>query len=195
MSKLDIIEDRRASKKDRLIAYLNSDKVIPEMEEIWNQFGFIEDKLRSMKKASAALVIQKKYCISKSQAYKLIKEVEVFSGLAHAPDKSYLRWVMVEKLQVAIDSALEKENWKEAATLSKELRLWMHDPNEMDMSILEKLQLQQFNIQINMNGEEADLSLEDFYKLSTNKKKAILNSKEQGFVEWDEVEQMIDAKE
>lgn len=188
----DLIHDRRASKKDRLIQYLQKGGNDPEMEQIWDQYEFIEGKLRCMKKSNVAVIICKKYHVSRAQSYKLIKEVEEFSGLTHAPNKEYLIYVQVERLQRDIEVASAKHDFKAVAALSKELRLWMHNPNEQDLSILEKLQLHQFNIQININGETTEASLDTFYKLSEAQKRSIIENQDLEFSPWEEVKQMID---
>lgn len=191
----DLITDRRASKKDRLIAYLKSGVEDPEMEQMWDQCEFIERHLRSMKKSNVAIVVSKKYNCSRSHAYKLIREVEEFSGFAHAPNKEYLVFVQVERLQRDIETASMLKDFKAVSALSKELRLWIHNPNELDLSIMEKLQLHQFNIQININGEEADVPLESFYKLSEQEKKKMIKAQSQEFVPWEEMESMINNEE
>jgi ACT domain-containing protein len=191
----DYIEDRRMSKKDRLIAYLKSNKLDPEMEEMWAQYEFIEDKLRSMKKFNAMQVVCKKYGIGRSQAYKLIKEVEVFSGIAHAPDKQYLKWVQIEGLQRDIELARVKGDFKSVSSLRRELRLWLYEDQEQDLEMMKKLQLHQFNIQINMAGDKVDVPLSTFYKLKESEKKHLVKNQEQSFPDWEEVKTMINGEE
>lgn len=190
--------ERTLSKKDRLLAHLNglsSETEREEMEEMWKRYEFIEDKLRSMNKKNAMEVVRKKYSISRAQSYRLIKEVENFSGLAHAPDKDYLRWVHLEKIQMAIDLAIAKGDLNAFSRISDQLHKWLHQDGEIDLEILDKLQPRQFNMQVVINGENIQLDLEQFYKLQDKHRKAINQSSTEEIAPWDEIKLMLDAKE
>lgn len=187
--------DRRLSKKDRLIEYLSSNKPDPEMEALWAKYEFIEDKLRSMKKQSAMHVVCKKYGISKSMAYELIKEVEVFSGMAHKPNREYLMWVQIEGLQRDIELASAKNDFRAVAALRKELRLWLYDTSDTDLDLLSKIEARQYNITLNINGESLSVPLEKFYKMAPTDIREINSSNADVIAEWEEVEQMLNDTE
>jgi len=191
----DNIIDRRMTKKDKLIEYLNSGKEDESMEKMWDTYVYIEDKMRSMNRKNAMTVVRKKYSISRSLAYKLIKEVEIFSGQAHAPDKDYLRWVQVEKLQMAQELAINKGDLSAVARISDQLFKWINDSGDLDQDLLDKLEPRNFNMQININGANVDLPLERFYNLQDSEVKKMTKHSTEDIAPWDEIEKMLNGKD
>lgn len=185
---------RMELKKERLIQYLKrkDGETDPAMEDMWNMFMWIEDKLRAMSRKNVVNATAKKYSISKTWAYRLVNETMSFSGQAHKPDSEYLRQVQIESLQMDIKLARASGELKVLPSLYKELRLWLFPKGETDID-MEKLELHQFNIQVSLNGDTASLPLETFYNLKEAERVALEASTDDGHVSWDLIKEQIDG--
>lgn len=189
----DVIS-RMENKKDRLLRYLKSGKEDPEMEKLWDMFIWIEDKLRAMHRRHVVNVVMKKYSVSRSWAHKLVNETMAFAGMAHQPDLDYLKMVQIDAIQLDIKLAREAQNFKVLPSLYKELRLWMFPPGESAID-LDKLQLHQFNITMNLNGETAQVPIDTFYNLKQSEREALEEStSDDEFVSWTEIKEQLDDK-
>lgn len=185
---------RMDNKKDRLLQYLKKGGNDPELEELWNMFIWIEDKLRSMHRRHVVNVVMKRYDIkSRSWANKLVNETMSFAGMAHKPDREYLRAVHLDGIILDIKLAREAGQFKVLPALYKELRLWLNPYGETADE--DKLQLHQFNINIQLSDETANVPLDVFYKLKQSEREAISDTADDSeFVSWEEIKQQLSDK-
>jgi len=189
------LEMRLLNKKDKLIAYAKDPASYPEMAEVWEQFEWIESKLRSMHRRNVLPLIKLKYGYERSWANRLIREVMSFSGMIHKPDAEYLKMVHIERLQRDLELASAKQDFKAVAALSKEYRFWLFPPGEQgfDMS---KLRLQQFFINVNLPQGEVAIPIETYYKLKDSEKRAIDQAQEYDDLPgWEELEADMNSEE
>ena len=186
---------RMENKKNRLLQYIKSGKDDPEMEALWSMFTFIEGILRSMSKRNAVSVTMKKYGVSRSWANRLVTEAMAFAGQLHRPDLDYLKMVHIESLQMDIKLAREAGQFKSLPSLYKELRLWLFPYGESNTD-LEKLQVHQFNIQVNINGDNLNIPLDKFYQLKQSEVQELESAGvDEDFPSWTEIKTAMDEKE
>ncbi len=186
------VEQRKETNKTRLIAYLKTDKVDPDMEDLWDRYIWIEDKLRAMSPRNAVAPVMAKYDISRSWAHRLIKETQAFCGVSNRPDKDYLANVHIEGLIMDIKLAREAKQFKVLPSLYKELRLWMNPYDEKGLEAT-AAGLHQYNLTINLNGESAVVPLPLFYKLKNSEREALEGSVTDDYATWETIQKQING--
>lgn len=172
-------DERYLTKREKLLIWMNNPEQLAndkEFEQLWQKYEFIYSLLKCNSKPNAARIVMKKYETGRSMAYQYIKETEEFFGKANAVDLDFLRNLAVEQIQMDIQLARAKGDFKSVSALWRSLSDWS-GVNDLKNTIpAHQLEPHTFNLVFQLDGKEDNiLSLDNPKQLSEIQKQAILD--------------------
>jgi hypothetical protein len=126
-------------------------------------------------------------------AYQYIKETEEFFAKTHRTDKEFLRNMMVENIQMDIQMARAKGDFRSVDSLYKTLFLWADMGTGGDFDSAKKMEVHQFTVTINHHqigegsAEALQFSLDDPKALPAEKRALVIEAIDNEIIPFEEI--------